>query len=75
MRVTLLYFAVLRERRGTSTEVVELPAGTTAATAFDHLFPGLGLPVAYAVNQEMVPGSTPLADGDELAFLPPLGGG
>lgn len=75
MRVRVLYFAVLKERRGRAQEDVVLPEGTTAAAAFDHLFPALGLPVAFAVNEAMVPGTTTLHDGDELAFLPPLGGG
>ena len=75
MRVTARYFATLREQRGASSEAVELPAGTTAAGAFALLFPGLGLTVAFAVNQATVPGDTALREGDEVAFLPPLGGG
>jgi molybdopterin converting factor small subunit len=31
--------------------------------------------VAFAVNLTRVAGHTALADGDEVAFLPPLGGG
>lgn len=75
MIVTARYFAALRERRGTSSERVELPDGCTAAAAFAALFPGLGLRVAYAVNQATVPGDTVLRADDEVAFLPPLGGG
>ncbi len=75
MRLTVRYFAVLRELRGADSDSVTLPEGTTAASAFALLFPGLTLRVAYAVNQEMVPGDTALAAGDDLAFLPPLGGG
>lgn len=75
MRVTTLYFATLREQRGTSSEVLDLPEGTTARALFARIFPGLGVTVAYAVNQATVAGDTVLADGDEVAFLPPLGGG
>lgn len=75
MIVTARYFATLREQRGASAERVELPEGCTAAGAFATLFPGLGLRVAYAVNQATVPADTVLQDGDEVAFLPPLGGG
>jgi molybdopterin synthase catalytic subunit len=75
MRISVRYFAVLRELRGTSTETVDLPAGSTARTAYLQLFPSLGLPVAFAVNERSVPGDTALAEGDELALLPPLGGG
>lgn len=75
MRVTALYFATLREQRGARSEAVELPDGTTAGAAFARLFPGLDLRVAFAVNQATVASDTVLVDGDEVAFLPPLGGG
>lgn len=75
MRVTALYFASLRERRGAPSEPVELPDGTTARGAFVRIFPGLALTVAYAVNRSTVASDTVLVDGDEVAFLPPLGGG
>lgn len=75
MRVTALYFATLRELRGTGSEPVDVPDGTTVSGAFTRLFPGLGLSVAYAVNRATVASDTVLVDGDEVAFLPPLGGG
>jgi molybdopterin synthase catalytic subunit len=75
MQVTVRYFAVLREKRGVSSETIVVPDGASARSIYLGLFPGLGLPVAFAVNQAAVGGDTPLADGDELALLPPLGGG
>ncbi|MFZ5479193.1 MAG: MoaD/ThiS family protein [Myxococcota bacterium] len=75
MRVTARYFAALRERKGTSTEVVELPEGTTARSAYRTLCPPADLPVAFAVNEEMARPDTVLRAGDEVAFLPPIGGG
>jgi molybdopterin converting factor small subunit len=38
---------------------------------------GSGLPdgVRVAINQQFAGADTPLADGDELAFLPPISGG
>jgi sulfur-carrier protein len=38
---------------------------------------GVGLPagVRAAINQQFASADTPLADGDELAFLPPISGG
>ena len=38
---------------------------------------GAGLPdgVRVAINQQFAGADTPLADGDELAFLPPISGG
>jgi len=75
MRITTRYFATLRELRGCASEGVDVPAGTTAKAAFSLIFPGLSLTVAYAIQQALVPGETALHEGDELAFLPPLGGG
>lgn len=75
MRVRVRYFAVLRERRGVQVEEVDLPDGCTAADAYAHLCPPAELPVAFAVNEAMASGKTPLREGDEVAFLPPLGGG
>ncbi len=77
-RVTVRYFAVLREWRGADHEEVALLPGETAAALYARLFPpgpSGALPVAYACNREYVGGGTVLSDGDEVAFLPPLGGG
>ena len=77
-RVTVRYFAVLKEWRGTDHEEVSVLPGETAAGLYARLFPpgpAGALPVGYACNREYVGGGTVLADGDEVAFLPPLGGG
>jgi len=57
-----------------------LPAGATADVAWDRLVaahPALGKlpPCALAVNRSYAERDTPLADGDELALLPPVSGG
>jgi molybdopterin synthase catalytic subunit len=81
MNITVLYFAVLRERARRDREVVTLDAGSDVAAARDviaRLHPELAplLPrVQTAVNRAMVPGAHALADGDELAFIPPVAGG
>lgn len=75
MRVRVRWFAALRERRGTTEEQVDLPDGLTAREAYARLAPPAELPVAYVVNGEAVPAATRLVDGDEVAFLPPVGGG
>ncbi len=72
--VRVRYFAVLREKRGTSDELLTFPGGTTIGDAYASLFPGLD-PVAFVRNRATVPASTTLDDGDEIGFLPPLGGG
>jgi sulfur-carrier protein len=75
MRVKVRYFAALRERAGRDEEWVEVPVGTTCGGLYERLFPGLGLPVAHARNHEHAQASDALADGDEIVFLPPVGGG
>lgn len=78
MAVLVRYFAVLRERRGASEETVELEPGDTAARLYARLFPDTGagrLPVMFAVNHAYAKADQALVDGDEVGFLPPLGGG
>ena len=82
MRVTVLLFAMLRQRAGTPSLELELPDGATAAEALTALGSrdGLGelfarLPLRVAVNREYVPESTTLSSGDELAVIPPVSGG
>lgn len=82
MRVTVLLFAMLRQRAGTPSLELDLPDGATAADALAALGrrEGLGevvgrLPLRVAVNREYVPESTALATGDELAVIPPVSGG
>ncbi len=78
MRVQVRYFARLRELKARTTEEVELDAATSVEALYGKLFPpgpGGVLPVMYAVNQAYVDPGQVLADGDEVAFIPPLGGG
>lgn len=77
-RITLRYFAVLRELRGTDSETREVDEGTHVQALYAELFPNCardGLRVGFAVNAQVVPPTHPLQEGDELALLPPLGGG
>lgn len=81
MRVEILYFAVLRERVGRERETLELPDGADvaaarAAVAARHTAIASLLPqVQTAVNRTIARDATPLADGDEIALLPPVAGG
>ena len=84
MPVKVLFFASLREALGTAAIEIELaPALSTvgelrealAARGGDWSALGAGKAVRAAVNQDMVPASHPLRDGDELAFFPPVTGG
>ena len=74
-------FARLREQAGTDDESVELPAGSTVADVYDALqkaHPGLEADrnsVRAALNQEFADWDVVVADGDEVAFIPPVSGG
>jgi MoaE-MoaD fusion protein len=74
-------FARLRELAGTDNESVELPTGSNVADVFDavaRLHPGLAADrnaVRVALNQEFVDWDAVVANGDEVAFIPPVSGG
>ena len=76
MRVNVRLFAALRERAGWSEQALELADGAALADVWPALQLGpepAGL--AYARNREYAARDTPLADGDEVALLPPVSGG
>jgi molybdopterin synthase catalytic subunit len=81
MTITVLYFAVLRERARLERETVTLASGSDVAAAraaIARLHPELAalLPrVQTAVNRAMAADTVALADGDELALIPPVAGG
>jgi molybdopterin converting factor subunit 1 len=81
MKITLLFFAVLRDIAGRSEDVVEFPEGTNAGDVWQWLrdqHPALRdyvQPPMIAVNETYVGAGEPLSDGDELAFIPPVAGG
>lgn len=81
MTVRLRFFASLREVVGASESRLELPAPATPEDAFRSLVarhPELEArraSLSVAVNRRYVPFDTPLADGDEVVFIPPVSGG
>jgi molybdopterin synthase catalytic subunit len=74
-------FARLREQAGTDAESVEVGVGSTVAEVYDALrksHPALDSnreSVRAAVNQEFAEWDVIVADGDEVAFIPPVSGG
>ena len=77
--IEVQYFAVLRERAGTSRETVAT-AAATAADLYDELAErhAFGLPrsmLRVAVNDEFADWSHRLQAGDRLVFIPPVAGG
>lgn len=81
MRVLVKLFGAVREAVGAKELGVELADAASAAElrallARDHpIFEDFGERLAVSVNLEVVPHDTPLRDGDEVAFLPPVAGG
>lgn len=81
MNITIRYFARYREVAGRSSEPFALDDGATVAQAAQALlarYPDLAelLPRSiYAVNRRYVTADTSLREGDELVFIPPMGGG
>lgn len=81
MRVRVLLFASLRERAGESSFDLDVGAGGTVEAvraALEARHPKLlaSTGVAVAVNGAYVRGGgARVAEGDEVAFLPPVSGG
>jgi len=76
MRVVVKLFAGLRERAGVSERELELADGARVADVWAPL--GLGQEpsgLVYAVNRSYVERDRVLADGDEVAVIPPVSGG
>ncbi len=76
MRVSVRLFAALREQAGARERTLELGDGARAA----DVWPALGLGdeppgLRYAVNRRFAERDSPLADGDEVALIPPVSGG
>jgi MoaE-MoaD fusion protein len=78
--ITARLFARLREQAGTDCEQLDL-AGSTVADVYEALVrrhPGLEADRALvrpARNEEFARWEDPVADGDEVAFIPPVSGG
>ncbi len=82
--IKLLYFASLRETVGQSSEDLELPSQVTDIAALRALLAARGgaWKAAFdggrllaSVNQQMADDHHLVADGDEVAFFPPVTGG
>ena len=77
MAVTVRYFASLRERMGRGEDRLPPPLPATVDEVWSRV--GGGEPLAgnvlTAVNLEYVDPGHPVADGDEVAFFPPVTGG
>jgi MoaE-MoaD fusion protein len=81
MQVRVLFFGILKDLTGRSSEAISLPDHATAADVLRHYEQSLAShksimsSVAVSVNQEYSSPDRPLSPGDEVALLPPVSGG
>lgn len=81
MRVRILLFASYRDLTGANQVELDLPVEATARVAIARLrdrgtaFARIPAEPAVAVNLEYASLDVRLADGDELALIPPVAGG
>jgi len=82
--IRVLYFASFRERLHTDGEEMQSAGIIDVSSILDQLRQRQGVwgelfaegrVVMMAVNQEMADSRTPVNDGDEVAFFPPVTGG
>jgi len=82
--IQLRYFASLRETLGIGDEQIELPDNISDLPALTRWLQGRGEAwesaladsrLHVAVNQQIVQADASIADGDEIAWFPPVTGG
>ncbi len=81
MRVTVLFFGVLKDIVGASEESLDIEPDSTVSSLFAtysqrfETLSGKRPSILFARNREFTTPDTVLADNDEVAFLPPVSGG
>lgn len=83
LKITVRYFASIREAIGLGQEAVETPAATLGALRDELIARGgahatslaRGRAVRMALNQTLSDETAPLTAGAEVAFFPPVTGG
>lgn len=81
VQIRVLFFGVVRDVIGVREESLTLAAGGNIGSVFEHYadrFPQLrnmASSIVLALNQEFSSPAAPVAEGDEVAFLPPVSGG
>ena len=80
MRIEVTYYAQLREAAGCETEHIVVNDSCTAAALYQRCTEAHSLPFSeahlrIACNDAFVDWSSPLQDGDRVAFIPPVSGG
>jgi sulfur-carrier protein len=77
MTIRVRYFASLKERLGREADTVPAQSAHTVGQVWAQAVSGEAPPknLLAAVNLEYADLSTPVKDGDEVAFFPPVTGG
>lgn len=80
MRVTVKYFAIIREYARLDAESWDVPAATTGRELFARLAGKYKIPLQsdqtlIAINDSYASLDHALSPDDEIVFMPPLAGG
>jgi molybdopterin converting factor subunit 1 len=81
IRVRVLYFGQARDAAGRGEEVVSLPSASSVGALVDRSLKAhqrlrtMSAAMRVAVNEEIAERDDRLAEGDVVAFLPPVAGG
>jgi len=81
VRVKVLFFGPVKDIIGRASDELDVSLGASVQNVFDHYatpapkLRQMEASILMARNQEFAPRDTVLADGDEIAFLPPVSGG
>ncbi|HEY1242681.1 MAG TPA: molybdenum cofactor biosynthesis protein MoaE [Bryobacteraceae bacterium] len=81
MRLRVLFFGILKDVVGRPSDEIDVPEGAGLGDVFERYAAAhprlheMASSIVAARNQEFADPATVLADGDEVAFLPPVSGG
>ena len=81
MSIRILFFATIADVTGKREMEIQAPGYADVASIFARVaqeFPGLEArraSILFAVNFEFARPDSPVRDGDEVAFFPPVSGG
>ena len=81
VRIRVLFFGMLKDIVGRTEDCPDLPAPLRLDGVFEHYaaqcprLRELASSIVLAHNQEFAPATTDVAEGDEVASLPPVSGG
>jgi len=77
MSIKVLYFASLKEQLGCAEQQIESAGINTVADVWQLVSEGreITMTTLNSVNQEYADLDTPVSEGDEVAFFPPVTGG